>query len=306
MKKIYLSLLYFLVILTLAACQSKWRQPFPDGEIVYQTGLYSQNKLGFTNSDGSSVTIITVGGYLRKPVWSSDGSIIYGLAKGLSYSYGNGYPAYWENDEGLKTCGNWGYMDQIEATGNDAHKEVLTSDGRAIWWVNLENCKRVIVVVNYPDASDLSIRGFSYDPATQDLVFGLMRTEFPSGEESAKIIKKNIGTGMIDELAEGCNPNWSPDGAQIAYLAKDGLYVMKADGTQAHLILKHNFYRAINNTYGVVSPVPRWSPDGKWIIFHRCEEYDCFVLDNSIYKLNLVDGEEVKIADGGGFPSWKP
>ena len=50
---------------------------------MYQTGLYTQREIGFINADGSNWAILEVGSYLRKPVWSYDGSLVYGLADGL-------------------------------------------------------------------------------------------------------------------------------------------------------------------------------------------------------------------------------
>ncbi len=88
---------------------------------MYQTGLVGQNEIAFINSDGSNPVILRVGDFLRKPVWSSDGSLIYGLTGGFAYPFG--YPAYWDLKSGeFKVCRR-GYFnqffDQIEEAGNE-------------------------------------------------------------------------------------------------------------------------------------------------------------------------------------------
>ena len=51
---------------------------------------------------------------------------------------------------------------------------------------------------------------------------------------------------------------FSPDGTQIAYLVKDGVWVVNADGTDAHEILADE---ATRNTIGRFSGL-QWSPAG--------------------------------------------
>ena len=54
-----------------------------------------------------------------------------------------------------------------------------------------------------------------------------------------------------------------------------------------------------------VPPRPRWSPDGKWLIYHRCDGYSCVVDENAIYKVEISTGKEEKVIDGGAFPDWR-
>jgi Tol biopolymer transport system component len=58
-------------------------------------------------------------------------------------------------------------------------------------------------------------------------------------------------------------------------------------------------------------PKPIWSPDGNWLVYHKCEledpERECLYLeDYVIYKVNVHTGEEVKIIEGGLNPYWRP
>ncbi|MEW6621270.1 MAG: hypothetical protein AB1422_18390 [bacterium] len=72
------------------------------------------------------------------------------------------------------------------------------------------------------------------------------------------------------------------------------LYVMNADGSNYHL-LQDVFFQNIET--------PRWSPDGKKIVFH-VYSYEKGGVNNQIYIIN-EDGSEFKeICKGGGSPSF--
>ena len=68
--------------------------------------------------------------------------------------------------------------------------------------------------------------------------------------------------GTLRDFGWGINPSWSPDDRHVAYLtyegnpigAKEGIWIMDADGT--------------NRRWLVSGLVPRWSPDGKYLICH--------------------------------------
>jgi Tol biopolymer transport system component len=56
--------------------------------------------------------------------------------------------------------------------------------------------------------------------------------------------------------------------------------------------------------YSLVEVQPTWSPDSKWLVYHRCVRENPPISDCTIYKVNIETGIEVKLAEGGVFPSW--
>jgi Tol biopolymer transport system component len=60
----------------------------------------------------------------------------------------------------------------------------------------------------------------------------------------------------------GHSPSWSPDGKRIAYMAKRGIWVMNADGSEKQNITDSN----------TRDSEPVWSPDGRWVAFTRATD----------------------------------
>jgi len=67
------------------------------------------------------------------------------------------------------------------------------------------------------------------------------------------------GSGLV-RLTDGMDPNWSPDGSQIAFSRWTppwGIYTINRDGSNERLVFSSNVARS-----------PVWSPDGKQIAFY--------------------------------------
>jgi Tol biopolymer transport system component len=109
------------------------------------------------------------------------------------------------------------------------------------------------------------------------------------------------GTGSR-RLADGWHPAWSPDAKKIAYwTTRDGIVVMNADGSNATVLVRHNFAAPDEDRWGVHSP--EWSPDGRSIAFIRASYDDPWEL----YIVN-EDGSNTRRVTGSDAadPSWSP
>jgi Tol biopolymer transport system component len=90
-------------------------------------------------------------------------------------------------------------------------------------------------------------------------------------------------------------PTFSPDGTQIAYLANDGVWVVNADGSDAHEILANE---ATRNAVAWFSGM-QWSPAGDRIAIGLGG-------DPAIYTLAPDGSDFTKVITGGVSPYWSP
>lgn len=99
----------------------------------------------------------------------------------------------------------------------------------------------------------------------------------------------DLGTGTLRPLTGGLDPAISPDGTQVAFTRignDNGIYLINVDGS--------NEQKIFGERDGLMAP--KWSPDGKWIVFnrndgfYRCRNLGfglCLTNDQIIRQFNL-------------------
>ena len=111
------------------------------------------------------------------------------------------------------------------------------------------------------------------------------------------------GSGRRFLALGASDPEWSPDGRQIAYTGRGGIWVSRADGSGSRRVTREP-KRGLDDS-------PSWSPDGRRIVFHRewerNEELDLTV---ELYVVDLRTGRVERLThspDGWEFdPDWSP
>lgn len=92
---------------------------------------------------------------------------------------------------------------------------------------------------------------------------------------------------------------FSPDGAWITFgrapantAAGRQLWLMRADGSDA---------RALTDDPTITHGPPRWSPDGRVLLFQR---YDPAEETTSVWRLDIATGAETRVVEDGYLPAW--
>lgn len=276
----------------------------PEGSIIFLPYI-DKNILGFSNYEGKDIKTYDVHQDFSRPVWSEDGLFIFGLGgHGLI-----GHPIYWDLEKGrYKRCTDGPFYFQIQGTENpDKPKEVLLQNSSQILIMDLEACQIEKYIVDDDSYKDyFRVLGMSYCPEKRTVAYGLYY-DYEEGWRY-EIVLYHVDTWDEEVIGLGVNPSWSHDGESIAYFGTDSrLYLMDANGSNVRLLLSYQFFDPCGDLITKARPIIQWSPDDKWIIYHRCDGDNWY--DNEmcqIYKLNVETKEEVMIIDQGMYPDWNP
>jgi Tol biopolymer transport system component len=217
--------------------------------------------------DGSGLRLLTIGeGYAHEPVWSRDAAKI-AFASGVSV--------------GLNI---W----VMDADGSNAHR---ASDSFPDCGYNYRS------VTWAPDGSRLAAECF-WDVRIFDLTTGSTRslsrllddyildpdwspdgTRLLIGDpfEPRVWSVRPDGNERSLVLSDASDAAWSPDGSHVAFVVttdqRSAIWVARSDGSER---------RRVTAPDTVSYEAPTWSPDGRFLAFHR-RTYRCYVRDRQPY-----------------------
>jgi Tol biopolymer transport system component len=278
---------------------------FPQKDILFQANVGYSNALGFMNADGSSIELVpTADRRLVQPVWSTDKNRIYFRTV--------------QRDPGLQTLGygDVGMLENesVKATqcGINANAwivfplqdpdTIIYSNGVELALLDFATCKKgkTILVAH----EGVGITSFSLSKDRHKIIYGETKLLDASGKTAYTIYMTDLDDVQPKKVTAGINPTLSPNNQQIAFSRKDGIYLANSDGSDVRRLVRYESSHFPN--FEPLPPVPNWSPDGKWLVYHKCGKgLICNVGDEfSLFKYDLDKGVETRLYDGGMFPNW--
>lgn len=273
--------------------------------------------LGVTNPDGSGRQ--NVGTYrcaarsacaVYSFAWSADGTEIAYLA---GHPPGLNVPtslalylvdANGHNPRKLASCGDCAGLnaDSSIAWSPDGSRIALTRQtglAQDLWLVNVKTgaLSRLNDCASGKACADASAE---WSPGGQAIVF----SRWVKGQVASIYTMRPDGTHLklIAAVAGAQDPQWSPDGREIAFQANNGIYTVNADGTQVTQIA----------AAGGLAGEPAWSPDGTTLLYVKSSVNPDGVEVTQLWTINANGSDNRRIyqglSPGGRWPLafWSP
>jgi len=307
-RKSHLFFIAGLYIFLLTGCWGRFPQVETPNDVVYMSdGPNEYFQLVFLNANDGAKTEAPLNAKFEVPSWSGIDSLMFGLSGKQNTGHFGGYPAFWNLETGkFKVCdNNLALFLKIQGMDDpERSKEAIVQNLGEIRIIDLATCETQKMIVDYWEKPHLyRILGFSYNPYSESLLYGLI--QFEGSEISASIIQRDINSGEEIVIGDGVNPSWSNEYEEIAFNNIEGaLFVMNSDGTDVQRILVEPLFNPISEKMPSNIPFVQWAFNGRGLLYHRCQDRETNLNNCNVYLLDIESQEESLLAKKGMYPIW--
>lgn len=304
----------FCLILSGCSTTTRWvKIDFPNRDIVFEANYDENYGIGFINADGSSPEIFSTKDVrIVQPIWSQDKKKIY-------FHTINGDPSMEINGLGDIGVIETGREDGPFCDVNDiwavyptqkAGEIIYSNTTHQLMLMNLDGCKPEKILVDYSNRfPQVLIPSFSLSRDKRYILYTENYSLYINNDYSNPNIKWTINridlqSGGTQAIVDGINATMSPDDRQIAFVRPDGIYLMNFDGSNVRKLVDYRWEHYPE--YEPLAPLPNWSPDGNWLVYHKCVTNDICEhgKEFNIFKLNVSTDQETQLYAGGLYPYW--
>ena len=276
--------------------------PGSNGRLAFGRSTGSDTiALWTADPDGSQQRRLTFGGSFEEPSWSASGRRIV---------YLRGVSAYAANVLGVMDADGSNRRQVPFYASDELDSPSFSPGGRRIivtrqvadrptrvWTLRLDGTDRRLLVKDLPG----EVAGGVFSPDGRLVAFSHRP---PGAEYSAIYTVRTDGSGLRRITPLGFrdhSPDWAPGSRRLVFTRTS------RDFSRANLMVVNvggaNLSAITSTVHGVHADDPAWSPDGRWIVYHR-------LTDRQELRLIRPDGSGGRQAipgdDSNLMPSWQP
>ncbi len=288
---------------------------FPDREIVFQSNVDDEYLgVGFINRDGSElIRIPTRDEKLTQMSWYKDQEIIlfHKSREYVGHEFpGAGWLGVWKMGAMPIRCNESDVFGILGSVFLLDPEHALVVSGLKSMIVQWPECLVEKVILDLTAQSEATKDHLISSYLSQDGRLWVYTQETRKNEWVDTIHIMDLESGSNREITKGLNATLSPDNQKVAFVRTQPDYrkyreicIANIDGTNIQPIIDLGLNKS---DYNNIDPIPYWSPDGEWLLYHRCiSGMGCLVAsDFNVFTFNLITNEEKLLYEGGLYPSW--